>query len=914
MSQGVVGRQAELQAITSFLDSIQEGPAVLILAGPAGIGKTTLWQAGLSDATRHGYQVLACRPAQSEARLSYASLADLLARVSEEALLELPDPQRQALEVTLLRGGAVGSPPDHRAVATALLTVLSRLSDLARVVLAVDDLQWLDSSSFQAIEFAARRMAGPIGILASLRTEGRVMEAPALPLANPDRIGRLEIGPLSLAALHHLLKERTGRAYPRPALVRIHSASGGNPFFALELARVVGEGPALAPGSRLPETLAELARARVAGLDAQVLEVLLAAGALAAPTVELLQQAVDPAAATLLERAEDLGIVEIDGTRVRFTHPILASGVYAMASPARRRAMHRQLAAAVPDSEERARHLALGAVQGDNETIAALDEAARQARSRGAPAAAAELLELALHLGADDDRRRIRAAGHHFEAGDPLRARAMLEETVARLPPGHDRAEAQRLLATVRLHDDSYREAAALLEQALNQAVDNPALRVRIRLELLYVLTNLGRINDALLHLEPIIEEAEHLGDRDLIAQALASSTIIRFLNGQGLDQPRLQRALELEDRDRPTVIMFRPIMIAGLLWMWTGRLDEAREALYSLRRACLERGQESDLMFVAFHTVMLECWRGDLSSAAWLANNTFERALQLGTEVPLAIALSTRANAAAYAGDATEARQTAEAALAIFLRGSCVVATLWPSATLGFLDLSLDQFEAAAQRLAPMAAGAASMGVHEPVCIPFAADASEALIALGRTEEAGALVDQLEADGRRLDRAWALAAGARCRALLYAARGDLEAAIEVGERALTEHLRLGMPLERARTLLVLGRLQRRYGKRRAAKGYLQEAVSTFDELGATLWADKARGELRRLGLHPGESIELTPSERRVAELAAGGLTNREVASAMLVSPKTVEANLARVYQKLGIRSRAELGQRMARP
>jgi DNA-binding CsgD family transcriptional regulator len=914
MSQGVVGRQAERQDIDRFLDSIRDVPAALILDGPAGIGKTTLWQAALSDANRRGYQVLACRPTPSEARLSYASLADLLVGVSEELLRGLPGPQREALEVALLRVGPADSPPDHRAVATAFLTVLSRLSDKAPVVLAVDDLQWLDSSSSQAVEFAARRIAGPIGILASLRTEGRLMEAPGLPLANPDRIGRLEIGPLSLAALHHLLKERTGRAYSRPALVRIHTASGGNPFFALELARVLGEGPALAPGSRLPETLAELARARVAGLDAQVLEVLLAAAALAAPTVELLERAVDPAAARLVERAEDLGIVEIDGTRVRFTHPILASGVYAMASPARRRATHRQLAAAVSDSEERARHLALSAVRADDETIAALDEAARQARSRGAPAAAAELLELALHLGADDAGRRARAAGHHFEAGDPLRARAILEETVARLPPGHARAEALRLLATVRLHDDSYLEAAALLEQALGEAADNPALRVRVVLELLYVLTNLGRINDALLHVDPIIEEAELLGDRHLIGQALASSTIIRFLNGQGLDQPRLQRAVELEDRDRPTVMMFRPTMIAGLLWMWTGRLDEAREVLYSLRRDCLERGQESDLMFVAFHTVMLECWRGDLSSAAWLANDTFERALQLGTEVPLAIGLSTRANAAAYAGDVMEARKTAEAALEIFLRGSCLVATLWPSATLGFLDLSLDEFEAAAQRLAPMAAGAASMGVHEPVCIPFAADASEALIAVGRTEQAAALVDQLEADGRRLDRAWALAAGARCRALLHGARGDLQAAIEVGERALVEHQRLRMPFERARTLLVLGRLQRRQGKRRAAKASLQEAIATFDELGATLWADKARGELRRLGLHPGESTELTPSERRVAELAAGGLTNREVAAALLVSPKTVEANLARVYQKLGIRSRAELGQRMARP
>jgi len=200
---------------------------------------------------------------------------------------------------------------------------------------------------------------------------------------------------------------------------------------------------------------------------------------------------------------------------------------------------------------------------------------------------------------------------------------------------------------------------------------------------------------------------------------------------------------------------------------------------------------------------------------------------------------------------------------------------------------------------------------VLEPVCIPFAADGAEALTALGKLEEARALVDQLEQHGRRLDRAWALASGGRCRALLLAATGDLEAAIEAGERALAEHERLAMPFERARTLLAIGRLQRRLGKRRAARSTLEEALLTFEKIGTTLWADKARGELRRLGTHPERTGELTPTEQRIAELTASGLTNRAVAAALLISPKTVEANLARIYQKFEIRSRAELGRRM---
>jgi DNA-binding NarL/FixJ family response regulator len=232
--------------------------------------------------------------------------------------------------------------------------------------------------------------------------------------------------------------------------------------------------------------------------------------------------------------------------------------------------------------------------------------------------------------------------------------------------------------------------------------------------------------------------------------------------------------------------------------------------------------------------------------------------------------------------------------------------------AALGFLELSLEQFEAAAQRLAPMVAGAASMGVNEPVSIPFAGDAAEALIALGQMEQATVIVDQLEHNGRRLDRAWALAIGARCRALLLAASARVDEAMQAGERALIEHDRLGMPIERARTLLVMGQLERRRGKRKAAKALLSQAQEIFGGTGALLWADKAQRELQRLGMHPGRIGQLTPSEQRVGQLAATGLTNREVAAALFISPKTVEANLARVYQKLEIRSRAELGRRMA--
>jgi DNA-binding CsgD family transcriptional regulator len=309
-----------------------------------------------------------------------------------------------------------------------------------------------------------------------------------------------------------------------------------------------------------------------------------------------------------------------------------------------------------------------------------------------------------------------------------------------------------------------------------------------------------------------------------------------------------------------------------------------------------------------------VECWRGNLAGARLIAEDTLERAAQLGTGFPLAIALATQANVAAYAGHPEEARRAAGEALALFERGSCLAVTVWPAVTLGFLEVSLGDHEAAAATLGPLAAAAAAMGYGEPAAAPFAPDAIEALIGAGRLEEAAVLADQLELNGRRLDRAWALALGARCRSLLLAATGDLDGATEAAERALSEHQRLPMPFERARTLLVLGQIQRRRRRKQAAAAALREAARIFGEVGTPLWARRVQDELDRVNVSPAGGTGLTPTERRVAQLAGTGMTNRQVADALFISAKTVEANLARVYGKLNIHSRAELGQHMARP
>jgi DNA-binding CsgD family transcriptional regulator len=267
-----------------------------------------------------------------------------------------------------------------------------------------------------------------------------------------------------------------------------------------------------------------------------------------------------------------------------------------------------------------------------------------------------------------------------------------------------------------------------------------------------------------------------------------------------------------------------------------------------------------------------------------------------------------------AYAGEVDEARQAAEESMALF-EGLSSRSAHWPLTILGFIELSVGNHEAAASALGPAAAKAVSDGLPEPCANGelFIGDAAEALIGTDRIEEAEAIVSLLEERGAALDRAWAIAVGARCRALILAAQGEVEEAERTVERALVEHERLPMAIERARTLLALGRIRRRLRKRSAAKEALDEALGIFDSAGSARWADQARTEIGSIGLRPAATgDELTPAETRVAELAAKGLSNKEVAAALVVTPKTVEAHLGRTYRKLGIRRRSELSARMA--
>lgn len=913
----MVSRPEEVRAVTAFLTAATEAPSALVAEGDPGIGKTTLWLSVVEYAGQGGFRVLSARPAEAESVLAYASLADLLTGVDARVWANLPSPQRRAIDRVLLRTEAEDLTTDQRAVGAGFLSVVELLAEEAPILLAIDDLQWLDPSSRNVLAYAVRRLSARVGVFGTVRTESDDQAGAAswLQLPRPDGIQRVQIRPLSLGGTNAVITHRLGRSLSRPAIVRIQEVSGGNPFYALELARAM-DGDVRSADLTMPLTLSELVRARIGSLDDSAHELLLAVACHATPTVEVVARATGIAAEDVvarLESAEDKGIVVIDGHRLRFAHPLLARGFYTDVTPARRRSMHRRLAEVVDEPELRARHLALAATHGDELTLMSLDEAADMARSRGAPAAAAELLDLAIALGGGNPERRILSAAHHFDAGEPARARAILEETIEQLEPGPRRAEAFSLLALVSTLNDSFDEAADLLERALADAGDNLEQRAPILVSLSFALINAHRTDAAVARIEDAVEAATELHDAHALSQALSMRAMLRFMCGRGVDEDSMRRALELEDRSADISSAFSPSVQYALMLAWTGKLDQAHQEMLAIRRRCIDRGEESELSFIDFHSVLIHLWRGSIAEATLIAEDALERARQLNGDLPLSVALTVHAAVAAYAGDEQVVRTDVAEALAASERCGSRRLGEWPVTMLGFLELSLGNYEAVLETVSPLMKYLFAVpDSTEIISASYVPDAAEALIHLGRLDEAEALIDILERNGSRLDRPWTKAVGARCRAMLLAARGDINGAVAATRLAMAEHDRVPIPFEYARTQLVVGQLQRRQRQKDQAATTLHEALQTFEDLNMRLWADRAREELARADVGPRRMSDLSPSEQRVAELAASGMTNRDVAAALFISPKTVESNLARIYRKLGIHSRAELGRHMA--
>ena len=468
-----------------FLDLARTGPAGLIVEGDAGIGKTTLWLDVIDAAQARGFRVLSARTSAAEAVMGFATVADLLADVDNDIIDSLPEIQRLALDRVLLRGGDRADVTDEHVVAAGFRNVVDVAATRSPVLVAIDDAQWLDLPSRMVVAFAARRLRNPVGVLVTARTDEPGSPHPAawLQLPRPELLSRKVLQPLTLGSLHAVIAAHLGRTLPRPLIARIHQVSAGNPFYGLELARFVSSGP-FGHKLGLPETLSRLIADRVDALADDTVRVLLAAACAHSPTVAQLAGATGmtfDAVVTALQEAEASDVLRIDGTRVQFSHPLLAHGVYSRADPAERRLMHRSLATTAEVSEVRARHLALASV-GPEATLAALDSAADAATRRGAPSVAAELLDLAIDLAGGDPIRELRAAEQLFRAGEHQEVERRLERLLPALPDGVLRSVALMLRGAVYGYGSRLADAVDVLNEAVSQAGDSAALSVRGRL------------------------------------------------------------------------------------------------------------------------------------------------------------------------------------------------------------------------------------------------------------------------------------------------------------------------------------------------------------------------------------------------------------------------------------------------
>lgn len=903
----VVGRSGELADLRRFVAASARGPGALVLSGAAGAGKTTLWEAGCALARQQGRRVLATRARDAEASLSFVGIGDLLDGVDRAVIDALPGPQRAALDIVLLEeepGDA--QPAGPRALGVALLNVVRVLAADAPVLVAVDDAQWLDPETASALAFVGRRVGElPVRLLAAERLGA------GTPFAAPEGARRLTVGPLGSGSLARMLRERLGLRLRRSKLQELERMSQGNPLFALEVGRVLVRDGVPGPGEPLPQpgVVDDLIAERLAALPADVRRALLSVALSGDPRRSELaallgEEALDAATAT--------GVLAADGDRLRAAHPLLAAAAVTSATPRQRRAVHADLAGSSTDEFRSARHRALAATRAEEALADDLGVAAARALARRSAADAAALAEQALRLTpARSPHRAARVmtlAVYLERAGSQGRMTELLRTELDGLPAP---ARARAYLMLCEGADVLTAEAfGAHIDLALAEAPDDPAVRVKglARRVELHAIGGVRNLRDAEAWALEAVEQPGEVPavDRHEALQALAWA---RALRGLPIDDLTERQAL----LDPPGLVVYRTLnRIALLRTAWRGDLDAARDGFHRLGEEAESRGEYWSQAAVALHLVEIDLRAGacDAVAAGMEAPD-----LTADQEIFLPpIVLRCSALLAAMRGDRGEAgRLAAEAVTSAELVGM-----RWDILFAGVADglgaLAGGDAAHAARALGEVWRYTCDEEIDEPGAFPVAPDLVEALVALDRRDEADAVLARLADLSERQEHPWGRISVRRCHALLQLARRrEEDAAVEDLGEAAAAYGRLGLHHDAARTLLALGRAQRRRRKWGDARAALERAAAAFTGLGAGGWAAVAGAELERVGARrpPSDPDALTPAERRVALLAAAGHSNKEIAQALVVTVSTVEAHLSRSYAKLGVRSRTQLAQRL---
>jgi DNA-binding CsgD family transcriptional regulator len=904
-----VGRERERARIGRLLENARAGRSgALLLHGDAGIGKTALLRWATGEAA--DMHVLRARGIETESDIPYAGLAELVTPLLDR-LDAIPDVQARAIRGALAVGPA--SPHDRFTVPAGLLSLLGAAAEERPVLAVIDDAQWLDESSLEAFLFAGRRLgAEGVAILGALR-DGTAVSAIDAPW-----LERLRIAPLADAEARALLG--AGRMAPAVA-DRLVSTAAGNPLALLEIPRLLSDGQLagrepledpLRPGTGVERAY----RRALDALEPEPRQALLIAAAAHTGRVAVIVAALEQGGLSTahLEAAERAGLIAIESGELEFRHPLLRSTAYHAAGRAERRAAHAALSACAPaGSSERAWHLAACAVAPDEEVAAALDAAARDARGRGAHATAArDFLRAAQLTPADEARARrlLEAATDATRSGEADHAFALLGEAAELASDPLLAADVQRMTGHVEMRRGSPLVAHELL---LGEA-ERVRSRDPRRAAGMFLEASVAHMMTGDMHaMVATAERARSLATSADPAVELLATVVI---GGAHLALGEIEQGEALLGACEPYLLEGDPMAIveviamAALASVWIERWERAQRIFDRLIAAGREASAVSALIYPLAGRAHLGLRAGRWAAARADATESVELAQDTGQAPLLSHGLAALAAAEAALGQEEACRQHVAEGLSLVARfqGDATAVTL--HAALGSLELGLGRVPEAIEALEAARRGADRLRLHPSVGL-FAGDLVEAYVRAGQREDAALLVSQLEA--RAGGSLWLSIVAARGRGLL-APQSEVRARFDA---ALRLHDGLPMPFERARTLLALGERLRRVRARADARGPLKEALETFERLGARSWVERARAELRATGEQQARRTEtaaeqLTPHELQVAVLVAQGMTNREAAAALFLSPKTIEYHLGQIYRKLDVRGRSQLARLMA--
>ena len=898
----LLGRERERRELdVALADARLNRSTVLVVAGEVGIGKSMLLADAGERAQAAGMRVLRARGIESEARVPFAGLLELL-RPALSVLERIPEPQREALEGALALRPA--SAQDRFAVGAATLSLLAAYAEGTPVAVIVDDGHWLDASSADALLFAMRRLvADPIAVIVAVRHE------------EPSFVDDARLPTLYVPGLD---REAAAILVGEAAVDRLYAATGGNPLALLELAPEaarLAELPIDLPAPIVGRVASGFVR-RAAALAVETQRALLVAAASDTGDLLLLERA-HPGCVEDLFPAEEAGLVALREGRVEFRHALARSALYGAVPAEEQRAAHRELASALPDHEvdRRAWHLALATVGPDAVASSALEQAGARAYQRSAYAEAAAAYDRAATLSVEPARLFANAADAAWLAGQPDRAIALLDHaSLNAQDDGLLTIRVEHLRGQIAARRGPVAEARSMLEAAAVRAADlDPEAAVVMLAEATFLSYYAGDARAMLQTAARATELAAQLGGRSEIFAGLAQGMAFVFAGDGERGARSIHRAVaQLEESDELRADPHLAVWAAlGPLWL---REAEAGRSLFEraleLVRSRTALGAMPELLV---HMARDWATTDEWPSAQAAYGEGIALARETGQGVALAFGLSGLAWLEARQGREADCRAHAAEGRETCIRTGVVANELWTLAALGDLELGLGRPEAAVVHYEEWDALLRSRRI-EDVDLSPAPELAETYLRLGRVEDAVAVAARHEESARIKGQPWALARAARTRGLL-AADGELAAAFD---EALALYEQTPDRYEAARTRLAYGARLRRIGLRVRAREELRTAIETFDALGAEPWSNLARAELEATGetarkRDASMRDRLTPQELQIALLLAGGRTTREAAAAMFLSPKTIEYHLRNVYRKLDVRSRAELSESMAR-